>query len=182
MTALTMVSSIINYIKLHPSFKLVIDPMQGTTVKYLEAIYWLIEKEVGRPFLEFIHTDNRDPEFTQVNGAPNPTEPDSTSELVHLVSKDLSTLGLATDGDGDRFGVIDFGGTEVSGNEVIALLTYFLVQKKLMGTKVYSWLPAAVIWPACTTAGLPQPGFWCSSADLSPITVIYPRKVRSGLR
>lgn len=64
--------------------------MQGTAVKYLEAIYRLIE-EVGRPFLEFIHTENRDPEFTQVNGAPNPTEPDSIREVVRLVSKDEYT-------------------------------------------------------------------------------------------
>jgi phosphomannomutase len=126
--------TIVNYVKSHPSFKLVVDPMQGTAVKYLEAIYRLIEEEVGRPFLEFIHTENRDPEFTQVNGAPNPTEPDSIRELVRLVSKDEYTFGLATDGDGDRFGIIDFGGTEISGNEVIALLTYFLVHKRLVGT------------------------------------------------
>jgi phosphomannomutase len=126
--------AIVNYIKSNPGFKLVVDPMQGTSVKYVEAIYRLMEKEVGRHFLKIIHTNNRDPDFTQVNGAPNPTEPDSIKELVRLVSKDAHTLGLATDGDGDRFGVIDFGGKEISGNEIIAMLTYFLAQKRRTGT------------------------------------------------
>lgn len=126
--------TIVNYVKSNSNFKLILDPMQGTTVRYLEAIYRLLEKEVGRNFIEIIHIDNRDPEFTRVSGAPNPTEPDSIRELVRLVSKDEDTLGLATDGDGDRFGIIDFEGREIYGNEIIAMLAYFLAQKKLRGT------------------------------------------------
>jgi phosphoglucomutase len=125
--------TIVNYVKSNPNFKLISDPMQGTTVRYLEAFYRLLEMEVGRSFIEIIHIDNRDPEFTQVSGAPNPTEPDSIRGLIRLVAKNEHALGLAADGDGDRFGIIDFKGGDISGNEVIAMLTYFLAQHKLRG-------------------------------------------------
>lgn len=125
--------TIVDYVRSDPSFRLVLDPMQGTSVRYLEAIYRRIEAEAGRRFTDIIHVDNRDSEFKQVNGAPNPTEPESIRELVALVSQDSHTLGLATDGDGDRFGVIDFGGKEVSANAVIAMLAYFLASKGLNG-------------------------------------------------
>ncbi|MDQ1279936.1 MAG: hypothetical protein QG670_1198 [Thermoproteota archaeon] len=125
--------TIVDYVKSHPDFKLVLDPMQGTAVKYLEAIYRLLEKEAGRTFVEIIHVNNVDHKFTHVNGAPNPTEPESIRELTRLVTRNSNTLGLATDGDGDRFGIIDFKGREISGNEIIALLAYFLAQKKLIG-------------------------------------------------
>jgi phosphoglucomutase len=126
--------SIINYVTTSPHFKLVLDPMQGTSVKYVEAIYSQIEQKAGRKFFEIIHSNNRDPEFTQVNGAPNPTEPNSRREQLQLVSEETHCLGLATDGDSDRFGVIDFGGEIINGNDVIAMLSHFLTQKKLRGT------------------------------------------------
>jgi hypothetical protein len=107
--------------------------MQGASVKYLEAIYKDLEQEVGRSFIKIIHTNNRDPKFSEVNGAPNPTEPNSAKNLILLVSEEKSTLGLAVDGDGDRFGVFDFEGTELSANEIIFILTYFLSQKGLQG-------------------------------------------------
>jgi len=126
--------SIVSYIKTNPDFKLVLDPMQGTSVKYLETIYKQIEQEVGRNFFEIINSNNRDPTFSQVNGAPNPTRPTSIKELVSQVSKDVHSVGLATDGDSDRFGVIDFKGEEIHGNEIIAMLSYFLARKSLRGT------------------------------------------------
>ena len=125
--------AIIGYAKSSPEFKLVLDPMQGTSAKYLEALYRKIEIEADRHFIKFLHMENKDPLFSAVNGAPNPTEPDNVKELITVVSKDTATLGIATDGDGDRFGLIDFGGRPIQGNDVIALLTHFLASKKLGG-------------------------------------------------
>jgi phosphomannomutase len=125
--------AIIAHVKSDPKFKLVLDPMQGTTVKYLEALYGRIEIEAERTFIKILHTNNNDPLFAAVNGAPNPTEPDNVKELITIVSKDTETLGIATDGDGDRLGLIDFGGKPIQGNDVIAMLTYFLVNKNLRG-------------------------------------------------
>ncbi len=44
-------------------------------------------------------------------------------------SKNL-TLGLATDGDGDRFGVIDSNGAFITPNELIALLADYLAESR----------------------------------------------------
>jgi phosphoglucomutase len=125
--------AISGYVKSNPKFKLVLDPMQGTSVKYLEALYRKIEIEADRSFIKILHMENRDPRFSAVNGAPNPTELDNVKELITVVSKDTATLGIATDGDGDRFGIIDFGGKPIQGNDVIAMLTYFLASKNLRG-------------------------------------------------
>jgi phosphoglucomutase len=122
-----------DYVKDSPDFTLILDPMQGTTVKYLEAVYRCLEHDVGRSFIELIHTNNRDPEFREVHGAPNPTEHDSITELIRRVSMDNHTLGFATDGDGDRFGVLDFGGSVISANAILMMLAYFLAKKGLDG-------------------------------------------------
>ncbi len=125
--------AIIGYVKSNPKFKLVLDPMQGTTAKYLEALYRKIEIEADRPFINILHMENKDPSFAAVNGAPNPTELDNVRELIAVVSRDTTTIGIATDGDGDRFGLIDFGGKPIQGNDVIAMLTHFLASKNLKG-------------------------------------------------
>ena len=48
------------------------------------------------------------------------------SELVALVKKKKAHLGLATDGDADRFGVVDADGTVIAANDILALLTRYL--------------------------------------------------------
>ncbi|MDD4907890.1 MAG: 1,4-alpha-glucan branching protein GlgB, partial [Candidatus Omnitrophica bacterium] len=125
--------SILKYVKESVPFNIVLDPMQGTAVKYLDMLYRQIEKEAGSSFVKLIHTANQDPAFSQVNGAPNPTEKEFNQELVSSVNRDNHTLGLATDGDGDRFGVVDFGGKEISANEVIAMLAFFFFRKGFRG-------------------------------------------------
>ena len=46
-----------------------------------------------------------------------------------VTSKSL-TLGIATDGDGDRFGVIDSDGTFITPNQLVALLTDYLAESR----------------------------------------------------
>jgi phosphoglucomutase len=125
--------SIIDFIKSDKAFNVIIDPMQGASARYMEAIYRKLELEVGRSFVELLHGNNDDPRFTEVNGAPNPTETENIKDLIERVHGDSNTLGIAVDGDGDRFGVIDLGGEVMQGNEIIALLTYFLANKGLVG-------------------------------------------------
>ncbi|MCK5393153.1 MAG: hypothetical protein KAI91_02355, partial [Candidatus Omnitrophica bacterium] len=125
--------TIISYIKENREFKLILDPMQGTSVKYMGAIYGAMRKEVGRDFYTMIHMNNRDSEFKEVNGAPNPTESENIQELLQMMIEDPKVFKLATDGDADRFGVIDFGGKELSANEIMAMLVYFLHSKGFEG-------------------------------------------------
>jgi phosphoglucomutase len=110
---------IVNYVKNNPKFMFAVDPMQGTSVKYMKALFEAISKESGRECYTMIHTDNHDPSFSQVNGAPNPTLESSTKELMGMISKDPNLFPIAVDGDADRFG-------PESADTLIALFTYFL--------------------------------------------------------
>ena len=78
---------IVNYIQSHPDFELVLDPMQGTGVRVMHALYAAIAKEAGRDFFTVINENNNDPEFKDVHGAPQPDKPASNGRLVQKVKK-----------------------------------------------------------------------------------------------
>ena len=61
--------------------------------------------------------------------SPEPAE-DHLDELREAVSKGSLTLGLATDGDGDRFGIIDANGRFITPNQLIAILTDYLAESR----------------------------------------------------
>lgn len=97
------------------------DPLWGTGRGYLDKILrdQGLEVETLR--------DWRDVTFG--GHAPEPGE----SQLAELKAKVLDgklTLGVSTDGDGDRFGVIDSNGEMITPNELIALLTDYLAESR----------------------------------------------------
>ncbi len=97
------------------------DPLWGTGRGYLDKALRDAGVEV-----ETLH-DWRDVTFG--GRSPEPGE----AQLAELRAKVLSeklTLGLATDGDGDRFGIIDNNGEMISANELVALLTDYLVESR----------------------------------------------------
>jgi len=61
--------------------------------------------------------------------APEP-EASHLEELRELVLADKCVLGLATDGDGDRFGVIDANGQFITPNQLIAILFDYLAESR----------------------------------------------------
>jgi phosphoglucomutase len=61
--------------------------------------------------------------------APEP-EVSHLNELRDLVLSDKCVLGLATDGDGDRFGVIDANGEFMPPNQLIAILFDYLAESR----------------------------------------------------
>ncbi|MBA3765565.1 MAG: phosphoglucomutase/phosphomannomutase family protein [Acidobacteria bacterium] len=97
------------------------DPLWGTGRGYLDEVLRRHDVEI-----ETIH-DWRDVMF----GGRAP-EPDSShlDELREVVSKNSCALGLATDGDGDRFGVIDGNGRFITPNQLIALLFDYLAETR----------------------------------------------------
>jgi len=97
------------------------DPLWGTGRGYLDKLLRDNGLEV-----ETIH-DWRDVTFG--GQAPEPGE-EHIGELRELVKAKKYTLGLATDGDSDRFGVIDSGGEFITPNELIALLTDYLAESR----------------------------------------------------
>jgi phosphoglucomutase len=97
------------------------DPLWGTGRGYLDRIL----KDHGLE-VTTIH-DWRDVTFG--GQAPEPGE-EHISELRDLVLEKRLTLGLATDGDSDRFGVIDSNGSFITPNRLIAVLTDYLAESR----------------------------------------------------
>ena len=97
------------------------DPLWGTGRGYLDNVL----RENGLE-VETIH-DWRDVTFG--GQAPEPGE-EHIGELRERVKASNATLGLATDGDADRFGVIDSDGTFITPNQLVALLTDYLAESR----------------------------------------------------
>ena len=98
----------------------VYDPLWGTGRGYLDRCLRDHGLEVTT-----LH-DWRDVTFG--GQAPEPGE-EHVGELREAVKSGF-TLGLATDGDGDRFGVIDSNGEFITPNNLIALLTDYLAESR----------------------------------------------------
>jgi phosphoglucomutase len=97
------------------------DPLWGTGRGYLDEILRTHGLEV-----ETIH-NWRDVLF----GGRSP-EPEAShlEELREIVVAKQCVLGLATDGDADRFGIIDSNGSFITPNQLIALLFDYLVESR----------------------------------------------------
>jgi len=105
----------------HAQLRIVLDPMYGVSEKALSTI--LIS---GRCDLEVIHREH-DTLFGGKMPAPS-------AELLHLLRTSVVDkgydMGLATDGDADRLGVIDDKGNYLHPNDILVLLYYYLVKYK----------------------------------------------------
>ncbi|NLA57815.1 MAG: phosphoglucomutase/phosphomannomutase family protein [Firmicutes bacterium] len=115
-------NSLIDFPRIAESgLKMVCDPMHGSGRHYLADVLMANGCQV-----EMIR-GNRDPLFG--GGLPEPTAA-QLAPLVERVRESGSHLGLATDGDADRFGVIDGTGQYITPNQVVALLLVHLVERR----------------------------------------------------
>lgn len=71
--------------------------------------------------------DKRDVLF---GGSSPDTSFENLKELTGLIRKRTLDMGVCTDGDGDRFGIIDADGTYITPNQVLPLLLYHLVETR----------------------------------------------------
>ncbi|MGC1392947.1 MAG: phosphoglucomutase/phosphomannomutase family protein [Coleofasciculaceae cyanobacterium] len=62
-------------------------------------------------------------------GMPEP-KAEQLGELIEAVKRDHADIGLATDGDSDRFGVVDEQGNVLTPNTVLLLLARHLIKNK----------------------------------------------------
>jgi len=97
------------------------DALWGTGRSYLDVL--LQQSGVA---VETVH-DWRDVTFG--GRAPEPSD-EHLHELRAAMKTKNCVLGLATDGDGDRFGVVDTDGTFVQPNHLIAILTDYLAESR----------------------------------------------------
>ncbi|MFA5629676.1 MAG: phosphoglucomutase/phosphomannomutase family protein [Dehalococcoidales bacterium] len=78
-------------------------------------------------------------QITEINGAPNPAFPgikqpepiaSNLTNLAELIKTDRADIGLATDGDADRIGIMDENGNFLTQLQVYALLALYLLEVK----------------------------------------------------
>ena len=106
---------------------IIFDGLYSASIGYFDKI--LSDKGIQYQTLHLYH----DYEFG--GGMPDP-KPAFLKDLVTKVKNTPNSIGLANDGDADRFGIINEKGEYVSPNEVIAILLKYLIKKGYKGAVV----------------------------------------------
>jgi len=101
--------------------KVALDPMFGVSRTSLQTILMTARAEV-----DVIH-DRRDTLFG--GKLPSPTNA-TLGALKRFVLENKCDLGIATDGDADRIGVIDDQGNFLHPNQLLVILYYYLLKYK----------------------------------------------------
>jgi len=101
--------------------ELVVDPLFGCAREYLDHI--LLENAIP---VQVIH-NTRDPFFGGY--APNCTS-ENLSRLRDVMRRTGAHLGLATDGDADRFGILDAGARLQDSSQALGLILDYLVRRR----------------------------------------------------
>lgn len=114
--------------------RIAIDALYGTSRDYLD--YVLLESDIE---LKIIH-NYRDPYF---GGFSPECSEKNLADLRQVVTDEHFDLGLATDGDADRFGIIDDRNRFVPANTILGLLAVYL--------KRYRKLPGGLARTVATT-------------------------------
>lgn len=112
--------------------KVLVDPMYGSGMGYLEKILGNLGCEVKAI------NNYRDPLFGGMT--PEPIE-EQLCDLKRAVLSYKAGLGIALDGDGDRFGIVDHEGQFVNTNIMLAIILNYLLKNK------------AARGPICRTVG-----------------------------
>ncbi|GAL32597.1 GlcNAc phosphomutase [Vibrio maritimus] len=119
------VDSIIDLIDIeaikNANLKVLIDPMFGVAKNALQTV--LIN---GRCDVDVIN-DGKNPDFGGLMPSPSAA---TLYRLKHLVAAEGYDIGIGTDGDADRLGIIDEQGNFIHPNEVLLLLYYYLLEYK----------------------------------------------------
>ena len=108
--------------------RVVLDPMFGTSLNGLATILYTARCDVD------VINDRHDAFFGRHLPAPGP---ETLMDLQQAVLDHHASVGIATDGDADRLGIIDEKGGYVSANEILVLLYHYLLAHK-------GWRGAAV--------------------------------------
>ena len=101
--------------------KIAVDLLYGTGRDYLDSVL----KDAGCA-VTVVH-GHRDPMFG--GRSPEPSE-DNLAELAETMRKGRFDLGLAVDGDADRFGIMDHDGTYINPNQILALVLDYLCRTR----------------------------------------------------
>jgi Phosphomannomutase len=126
--------------------KVVVDSMYGTGNDYISKLL-----KGGKCKVDTIH-NTVNPSFGGIN--PEPIMP-NLKELVLTAKKGKYSIGLATDGDADRLGVVSSDGSLLTGHKVMTLLLLHLLEdKKMKGDVIQTICGTVLIEKICKKYGL----------------------------
>ncbi len=106
---------------------IIYDGLYSASIGYFDEL--LKKKGINFQSLHLYH------DFEFGGGMPDP-KPRFLKDLITKVKNTPNSVGVANDGDADRFGVINEKGEYVSPNEVIAILLKYLLKKGYKGSVV----------------------------------------------
>lgn len=107
--------------------KIAIDPLFGVSLRSLNTIF-----ATARCDVQMLHTEH-DTLFAGKMPAPDES---TVRTLQNFVTDYHFDLGIATDGDADRIGLIDDLGRYINANEILCILYYYFLEYKHMKTDV----------------------------------------------
>jgi len=100
-----------------------IDPLYGVSLRSLNTIF-----STARCDVKMLHTEH---DTLFAGKVPSPDE-NTVKTLQNYVTDYNIDLGIATDGDADRIGIIDDKGRYVNANEILCILYYYFLEYKGM--------------------------------------------------
>lgn len=101
--------------------KVVVDPLFSTGRGYLDKLLYDAKAKV------IVINNNKDVLF---GGFPPEPAEKNIYDLIQTVKREKAMIGVATDGDADRYGIIDSDGSYISANKILPLLLDYLVKTR----------------------------------------------------
>ncbi|MFW6210682.1 MAG: phosphoglucomutase/phosphomannomutase family protein [bacterium] len=101
--------------------KVIVDPLYASARGYLDTLL----KDAGADVT--VINDHRDVLF---GGFPPEPAEKNIRDLILEVKRKKAFLGVAADGDGDRYGVIDADGSYIPANKILPLLLDYLIRTR----------------------------------------------------
>ncbi|HET6348228.1 MAG TPA: phosphomannomutase/phosphoglucomutase [Candidatus Krumholzibacteria bacterium] len=122
-------ADLVGRVKIKRPLKIVIDTGNGTAGAFAPGIFRAAGMNVIEQFTEL------DPDFP--NHEPDPARTDTVEALGKRVRTEGADLGLAFDGDGDRFGVVDEKGSVIWPDRYMILLARQVLERQPGGKIVF---------------------------------------------